>query len=115
MHAQTTTRTLGPVDKDTELVGELTPSAAVLRAGLAMSELDMNHLWVAYLTLGGTMTLDELTEVLRGEREISSHEHNLLTQGLNDDFTARGQNHPVPYAEDVAHNDERPLNGTHHR
>lgn len=65
--------------------------------------------------MGGTTTPGDLTQVLRGERVISSHEYDLLTQALNDDFTSRGQDHPVPYAEDVAHNDERPLDGTHHR
>jgi hypothetical protein len=70
---------------------ELGSSAAVLRAGLAMSELDVQQLWVAYVTLGGSMTPPELHEVLRGERDISGYEHDLLTQALNDDFTSRGQ------------------------
>ncbi len=90
-------------------------SAAVLRAGLAMGELDVQQLWVAYITLGGSMTPPELEEVLRGERDISGYEHDLLTQALNDDFTSRGQDHPVPYAEDVEHPEQRPHQGTRHR
>ena len=94
----------------------MTPSAAaVLRAGLAMSELDVQQLWVDYITLGGVMTHGQLIEVLRGERDISSYEHDLLAQALNDDFTSRGQGHPVPYAEDVDHTTHRRRDGTHHR
>jgi len=115
VHGPLAATILRSVDDDAGPVGGLTPSAAVLRAGLAMGQLDLKQLWVGYLTLGGTMTAGEVTEVLRGEREISSHGHDLLTQALNDDFTSRGHDHPVPYAEDVAHNDERPLDGTHHR
>ncbi len=94
---------------------DLTASALVLRAGLAMSELDLPTLWVDYAALGGTMTLVELTQALRGERVVSDHEHDLLAQALNDDFTGRGQDHPVPYAEDLNDPGPRPDHGTQHR
>ena len=87
----------------------------MLRAGLAMSELNPTTLWVSYLTVGGTMTSGQVTEVLRGQRDISAHEHNLLSQALNDDFTDHGLHHPVPYAEDVAADQDRPVHGTRHR
>lgn len=90
-------------------------SAAVLRVGLAMGELDLRQLWLGYITLGGSMTPAELEEVLRGERDVSVHEHDMLSQTLNDDFTSRGQNHPVPYSEDVDRTPGQPRHGTRHR
>jgi len=104
-----------PVDSDPKPVDGLPASAAVLRAGLAMSELDVQQLWGACTTLGGSMTPPQVQEVLRGERDVSSYEHDLLTQALNDDFTSRGQDHPVPYAEDVDYPGQRPRAGTRHR
>lgn len=107
----------GGVDDDTQPVDGLTRSAAVLQAGLAMSELDVQQLWVDYLTLDGFMTPSELEEVLRGEREVSAGEHDLLAQVLNGVFTTRGHNHPVPHAEevDVDQTSRRPLQGTRYR
>ena len=103
------------MDEDTQPDAGLTPSAAVLRAGLAMSELDLQQLWVDYLALGGSMTPAELTEVLRGEWEVSGYEHDLLSQALNDHFTDHGHDHPVPYAEDVGQPEHRPHHGIRHR
>jgi hypothetical protein len=76
-------------------------SASVLRAGLAMSELELGELWLAYAGLGGSMGIDEVKATLRGEREPTAHDHNVLAQALNDYFTERGQDHPVPYAGDL--------------
>jgi len=78
----------------------LRESAMVLRAGLALSNLDVAQLWSAYLGMGGTLTLPELVATLQGDREISSYDHNMLAQALNDHFTEHGQNHPVAYAQD---------------
>jgi hypothetical protein len=74
-------------------------SASVLRAGLAMSELQLGELWAAYMGLGGTMSADEVEATLRGEREPTAYEHDVLAQALNDYFTERGQDHPVPYSD----------------
>jgi hypothetical protein len=76
-------------------------SASVLRAGLAMSDLELGELWMAYVGLGGTMEMDEVKAILRGEREPTANDHNVLAQALNDYFTERGQDHPVPYAGDL--------------
>lgn len=76
-------------------------SASVLRAGLAMSQLQLGELWAAYAGLGGTMSAGEVEAVLRGEREPTAYEHDVLAQALNDHFTERGQDHPVPYADDL--------------
>ncbi len=105
----------GPNRRRGDTTSDLTASAAVLRAGLAMSELDLQTMWVDYTALGGTMNPAELTQALRGERTVSDHEHDLLAQALNDDFTGRGQDHPVPYAEDLTDPGPHPEHGTEHR
>ena len=104
-----------PHRRSGDTTDDLTASALVLRAGLAMSELDPHTLWVDYAALGGTMTPAELTQALQGQRLLSDHEHDLLAQALNDDFTGRGQNHPVPYSEDLDDPGQRPDHGTHPR
>lgn len=105
----------GPGRRYGDTAANLTASALVLRAGLAMSELDLQTMWVDYAAFGGTMTLVELTQVLRGERVVTEHEHDLLAQALNDDFTGRGHDHPVSYAEDLEDPGPHPEHGTEHR
>jgi hypothetical protein len=105
----------GPLRPNGDTTSDLTASAAVLRAGLAMSGLDLQTLWVDYTALGGTMSPAELTEALRGERTVSDYEHDVLAQALNDDFTGRGHNHPVPYSEDLDNPGPHPAHGTQHR
>jgi hypothetical protein len=78
-----------------------TGSVAVLRAGLALSGLDVHELWIAYLGLGGSMTPEELNRALQGDGELLDHEHDLIAQALNDHFVASGQNHPVAYANEL--------------
>jgi hypothetical protein len=66
-----------------------------------MSELQLGDLWAAYAGLGGMMSMDEIEATLRGEREPTAYEHDVLAQALNDYFTERGQDHPVAYADDL--------------
>lgn len=90
---------------------ELTASAAMLRAGFALSELDLTDLHFGYLSVGGAMSLGEVGAVLRGEREVPALEHDYLAQALNDYFTTRGPNHPVAYAEELEKPGYRPDEG----
>jgi hypothetical protein len=73
----------------------------VLRAGLALSDLELSQLWAAYLGIGGSLTATELTEALYGQRALSEHEHDVVAQALNDYFVSRGQDHPVAYSDDL--------------
>jgi hypothetical protein len=66
-----------------------------------MSDLELADLWLAYAGLGGQLSLEEVGAVLRGEREPTAYEHDVLAQALNDYYTERGQDHPVPYAGDL--------------
>jgi len=80
-----------------------------LRAGLALSGLTYEQLWVSYVGLGGMRDHDQLQASLEGKSPLSSYEHDLVAQALNDHFTERGQNHPVAYAHELrASPDETP-------
>ncbi|MDT7567515.1 MAG: hypothetical protein QOE32_2262 [Pseudonocardiales bacterium] len=79
-----------------------------LRSGLAMSELSPRRLWQDSLALGGSLSQAELESVLRGKENVSDYEHDLIAQALNDHFTDRGQNHPVPYSDDLRHRSSSP-------
>lgn len=78
-------------------------SSAVLRSGLAMSDLDFEQLWSAYVGLGGSMSAGDLRDALNGQREISDHQHDMVAQALNDHFVDKGQNHPVAYSDRLHH------------
>ena len=61
--------------------------------------LTREELWVQYVGLGGTATIDELALYLAGEGGLDRLEHNTLTQALNEAYIDLGGNHPVPYAD----------------
>lgn len=81
---------------------EVSESVSSLRAGLAMSRMQLPELWAAYVGLGGSLSMEELAAGLRGTRVLSAHDHDVVAQALNDHFIERGQDHPVPYSEDLA-------------
>ncbi|WP_219419861.1 hypothetical protein [Pseudonocardia nigra] len=72
-----------------------------LRAGMSLGDLDLPELWVAYAGLGGALSESELEAALRGELPLSDHEHD-VAQALNDRLVERGQDHPVPYTDELA-------------
>lgn len=57
-------------------------------------------LWVAYFAVGGNGSLADVTGWLTGATELSVRDYDLLVQGMNDEFTALGLDHPVPYSAD---------------
>jgi hypothetical protein len=79
----------------------VTSSSLVLRAGFAMSDLEVDGLWIGYAGLGGELSAEDIEEILRGRRRATNHEHDLIAQALNDHFTDRGQDHPVPYSREL--------------
>ena len=76
-------------------------SAPVLRAGFALSRMELHELWAAQVALGGMLTSEELEETLALRREPTWAEHDVVAAALNDWFTERGQDHPVAYSEDL--------------
>jgi hypothetical protein len=53
-------------------------------------------LWWAYFGLGGTATPLEFGGFLSGETQPDRGDHDRLSQALNERFTERGQDNPVP-------------------
>jgi hypothetical protein len=76
-------------------------SETSLRAGLALSGLSHDELWLRCLAVGGTFSRDGLEAVLGGRMPLTRYEHNVVAQALNDCFVERGQNHPVAYADEL--------------
>ena len=55
------------------------------------------ELWVDYFALGGTLDAEQLTAYLRGERDVSDADHNVIVLALNEAFHDRGDDHPLAY------------------
>jgi hypothetical protein len=72
-----------------------------LRAGLALSGIGVPRLWTDYCALGGRLNASEVTAALHGERGLTPLEHDMLAQVLNEHFLDVGQDHLVPYSEEI--------------
>ena len=64
------------------------------RRQLGVSTID---LWVDYFALGGTLDATQLDHYLRGDGDIGNADHNVLVHALNEEFQARGHDHPLAY------------------
>ncbi|MBN9102952.1 MULTISPECIES: hypothetical protein [unclassified Pseudonocardia] len=76
-------------------------SGPALRAGLALTDLDLGQLWTAYVGLGGSLTAEQLGDALASRRALSGLEHDMVAHALNEYFLALGRDHPVAYAEEL--------------
>ena len=70
------------------------PEAA--RQHLGLSYLD---LWIDYFALGGNLNAGQLSDYLRGERDVTDIDHNVIVLALNEFFLDRGDNHPLAYRQ----------------
>ncbi len=64
------------------------------RRQLGLSYLDV---WIDYFALGGKLDAGQLTDYLRGGRDVSDSDHNVLTHALNELFQDRGEDNPLAY------------------
>jgi hypothetical protein len=76
-------------------------AGTAIRAGLALSELSLHDLWVRYLAISGSHTLEELHAYVYGDAVWTTHEHNVAAQALNDYFVDHGLDHLVAYAGEL--------------
>jgi hypothetical protein len=65
-----------------------------------VAELSFEELWMRYFELGGMSTALQLEGFLYGALQPIPHDHDVIAHALNERFTERGGDHPVPYAED---------------
>ena len=68
---------------------------------IARQQLDFTvmDLWVDYFALGGLADAPTLETYLRGDTTVTDIDHNLIAHALNEAFTARHQDSPVPYRD----------------
>jgi hypothetical protein len=74
--------------------------ATVLTAALERLDMDVSALWLDYVALAGNMSRDVLRRWLGGEDPIPDHDYNTLAHALNEAFSERDQDSPVPYADE---------------
>jgi hypothetical protein len=82
------------------------PTSSGRRATISAARLDLlmtlSQLWLAYVGVGGNGSLTALERWMEGAAEIPDRDYDYLAQGLNDELAERGQDHPVPYCEELA-------------
>jgi hypothetical protein len=76
------------------------PRSATLTAAREQLELAMLDVWLAYVAVGGSQPFLTLDAWLAGTREMTDHEYDLVVQGLNDQFSERGFDHPLSYSDE---------------
>lgn len=69
-------------------------SLDVARLQLGMSMMD---LWVEYFALGGNLDAHSLGGYLRGERDVTNAQHDMIAHALNETFQDRGLDSPIAY------------------
>src|SRR5436305_6133724 len=70
---------------------------ARLDAARQLSGASVNELWWDYFSLGGRLSLTDLTRYLDGEGTVGLDDPDVVAHALNERFAGRGEDHPVPY------------------
>jgi hypothetical protein len=76
------------------------PPHAVLEAARIQAGMSFQELWITYFSLGGSAQPDMVRAYLGGS-PIESVDYDLLAQAINERFLDRGENHPVPYRDEL--------------
>jgi hypothetical protein len=76
------------------------PAHEVLEAARAEAEMSFDELWMAYYALGGWAPPELVRAYLDGS-STSTIDYDVLAHALNERFTDRGGDHPVPYRGDL--------------
>jgi hypothetical protein len=75
------------------------PAYSVLEAARGLAEMSHDELWLAYFALGGTASPEAVRAYLEGNG--GSIDYDVLAQAINERFLDMGQNHPVPYMDEL--------------
>ena len=84
-----------------------TPPYAVLEAARKQAGMSFHELWIAYFALGGTARPQEVRTYLGGG-PVESMDYDVLAQALNECFFDQGNDHPVPYRDELVQGLEGP-------
>ena len=87
---------------------------ALETARLALG-LSVAQLWLDYVGLGGNRPPGALKGFLDGHSALSDHDHDMVTQALNERFADRAANHPLAYADELPSPGPPLLDGGHSR
>ena len=68
-----------------------------LRDGMELSGMSIEQLWLRYVGVGGSESVNTIQDHLSGAVAINSRQHNQLAQAINEHFIERDENHPVAY------------------
>lgn len=82
-------------------------SRRALEVGLEITGLDWPQLWTSYVALGGPRP-ERLAAALNGDRPITAYEHDVVAQAINEVFLEHGEDHPVPYSDQLPRARARP-------
>jgi hypothetical protein len=74
---------------------------AVLEAARVQAGMEPAEVWLAYFALGGMESPEIVRAILAGSFAPSRADYDLLAQALNERFIDRGNDHPVPYRDEI--------------
>jgi hypothetical protein len=74
---------------------------AVLEAGRQHLSLSYQRLWVDYFALGGNQPLPDIEAWLTGNLRLPAHDYDVMAHALNEQFSDRGLDHPIPYSGEI--------------
>lgn len=80
----------------------MTPAPTTLNQFRQNAGLTHPDLWMRYFGLGGMSSALEVEAYLYGALEPTDHDRDVLVHALNERFTEMGEDHPVPYSDDVS-------------
>ena len=73
----------------------MTGPAEALRGGLALTEWNLQDLWIAVFALGCNLSSQGVGDILDGRQSPTAHEYDLLSLALNEHLSDGGFNRPV--------------------
>lgn len=72
----------------------------VLAAAISQAGMTFDELWIAYFSFGGVAGPDTIRAFLGGA-ELPRMDYDILAAVINDRFVEQGDDHPVPYHEEL--------------
>jgi hypothetical protein len=74
-------------------------SGLTLYEGMQRAGMGFDEVWMRQLSVGGDAASIEVEAYILGLLRADAYQHNVIAQAINEYFIARGENHPVSYAE----------------
>jgi len=68
-----------------------------MKAAFEESGMTVADVWLRYFAMGGVAPPEDVETHLAGVVVLSSFEHDVLAHAINEWFTERDADHPVPY------------------